>query len=228
MMISEIFYSIQGEGSLVGMPSVFIRTSGCNLRCVWCDTPYTSWEPDGKEMQLGAILARARSPHWPRYAVVTGGEPMLAEDLGLLTEGLRIEGMHVTIETNGTVYRKLHCDLMSISPKLANSTPHRRERGRFAVKHEQLRYQPDVLKQLMAEYAYQLKFVIQDKEDIAEVEKILDATGADPDRVFLMPEGIQVDALYERSTWMVDACKELRWRFSPRLHIDLFGNKRGT
>jgi 7-carboxy-7-deazaguanine synthase len=227
MMISEIFYSVQGEGMLVGMPSVFIRTSGCNLRCSWCDTPYTSWEPEGEELQMGAILSRARSPHWPRYAVVTGGEPMLAEDIGLLTMRLREQGMHVTIETNGTIFKEVTCDLMSISPKLANSTPHRRERGRFAAKHDGLRYQPDVLKQLMAAYPYQLKFVIQKPEDLEEVRAIVEETAADPDRVFLMPEGVQIDDLYERATWMVDACKQLKWRFTPRLHIDLFGNKRG-
>ena len=77
MKIAEIFYSVQGEGSLVGVPSVFIRTSGCNLRCVWCDTPYTSWNPEGSMMTVAEILEQALASG-ARHAVVTGGEPMIA------------------------------------------------------------------------------------------------------------------------------------------------------
>src|SRR6185295_2947554 len=91
MKISEIFYSIQGEGILAGVPSVFLRTSGCNLRCTWCDTPYTSWNPEGSEMSLEAIW-EAASLHAARHAVVTGGEPMIAPRIVELTEGLRARG----------------------------------------------------------------------------------------------------------------------------------------
>src|SRR5579883_2126971 len=143
MKIAEIFYSIQGEGTLAGVPSVFIRTSGCNLRCRWCDTPYTSWNPEGREMSVSEIVDAARS-YGARHAVVTGGEPMLFEETVELTHAL---GMHVTIETAGTVYREVKCDLMSISPKLANSTPE----GSWAGRHERLRYQPDVLRRLIRE-----------------------------------------------------------------------------
>ena len=122
MKIAEIFYSVQGEGGLVGVPSVFVRTSGCNLRCSWCDTPYTSWEPEGEERSIEEILASAAA--FPaRHVVVTGGEPMIAPGIVPLTEGLRARGLHVTIETAGTVFAPVACDLMSISPKLSNSTP---------------------------------------------------------------------------------------------------------
>ena len=155
MKIAEIFYSIQGEGSLVGVPSVFVRTSGCNLRCSWCDTPYTSWQPEGDERTLEAIEAEVAS-HTARHVVITGGEPMIAPQIVPLTEMLRARGLHITIESAGTVFAPVACDLMSISPKLANSTPE----GRWATQHERLRIQPEVVKRLMAAYDHQLKFVI--------------------------------------------------------------------
>ena len=227
MKIAEIFYSIQGEGMLAGMPSVFVRTSGCNLRCTWCDTPYTSWKPEGREMALDAILAEARG-HQAAHAVVTGGEPMIAEDIVPLTHALKNSGLHVTIETAGTVYQPVACDLMSISPKLANSTPHDREGGRWAAQHDRLRYQPEVLKKLIADYAYQLKFVVAAPEDLEEIGNILKETGADRSRVVLMPEGTDSETLRDRSRWLAEICKRERFRLGPRLHIDLYGNERGV
>ena len=96
---------------------------------------------------------------------------------------------------------------MSISPKLANSTPHQREGGRWAAQHDRLRYQPEVLRKLMADYTYQLKFVVTAPEDMAEIEKIVDETGADRSRVVLMPEGIDAETIRERARWLVDLCK---------------------
>src|SRR5580698_11608489 len=122
LKIAELFYSLQGEGSLIGVPSFFIRTSGCNLRCSWCDTPYTSWQPEGSEMSLDAICAELQR-HPARHVVVTGGEPMISPEIVALTERLRALGLHITIETAGTVFQPVACDLMSISPKLSNSTP---------------------------------------------------------------------------------------------------------
>ena len=227
MKISEIFYSIQGEGMLTGIPSVFVRTSGCNLRCVWCDTPYTSWAPEGTEMTVDEVLACVRT-HPARHAVVTGGEPMIAPGIAELTQELKQLGLHITIETAGTVYHPVACDLMSISPKLANSTPHQREAGKWAAQHERLRYQPEVLRQLMAEYEYQLKFVVASPDDMAEIAAVLKATSADRSRVVLMPEGITSEAVRERAPWLTEICKHEGFRYSPRLHIDLWGNRRGV
>src|ERR1700730_5384828 len=153
MKISEIFYSVQGEGTLGGVASVFVRTSGFNLRCVWCDTPYTWGKPEGREMSEGEILA-AVGCFPARHVVVTGGEPMILDQVVPLTHSLRPAGLHITLETAGTVFRPVACDLMSISPKLANSTPHTREDGRWAQQHDRLRYQPEVLRQLMNGYEY--------------------------------------------------------------------------
>ncbi len=227
MKISEIFYSIQGEGMLAGVPSVFVRTSGCNLRCTWCDTPYTSWNPEGQEQTLDAILTEVRR-HRAMHAVVTGGEPMIAPDIVEITRAIQSLGLHVTIETAGTVAAPVACDLMSISPKLANSTPRDREGGRWAAQHDRLRYQPEVLKMLMAEYAYQLKFVVAAPEDLGEIETILEETRADRSRVVLMPEGTDAETLSARARWLVEICKRERFRYGPRLHIDLYGNRRGV
>ena len=227
MKISEIFYSIQGEGMLTGVPSVFVRTSGCNLRCVWCDTPYTSWAPEGSDMTLDQILAAVQL-HPARHAVVTGGEPMIAPGIVELTKGIKQLDLHVTIETAGTVFRPVAGDLMSISPKLANSTPHEREGGKWAAQHERIRYQPEVLRQLMAEYEYQLKFVVASPDDMAEIARVLEDTHADRSRVVLMAEGTTSDAIRERASWLTEICKREGFRYSPRLHIDLWGNRRGV
>ena len=223
MWIAEIFHSIQGEGSLVGVPSVFVRASGCNLRCAWCDTPYTSWHPEGDDWTLARILAEVDT-YPARHVVVTGGEPMIAREIVELTRGLRAGGRHITIETAGTVFAPVACDLMSISPKLANSTP----AGEWAERHERLRIQPDVVRRLMADYDYQLKFVVTQPEDLAEVRDLTRALDADAAKVILMPEGIDAAVLRERGVWLAETCKQEGFRFSPRLHVELWGNRRGT
>jgi len=227
MKIAEIFYSVQGEGSLIGVPSVFIRTSGCNLRCQWCDTPYTSWTPEGEDLPVQEILKRAAA-FGGAHVVVTGGEPMIAPQIVELTAGLRERDLHITIETAGTVHAPVACDLMSISPKLTNSTPKEREGGRWAGQHDRLRYQPAVLRRLMTEYPYQLKFVVAEEDDLPEIESLCAELNASPKRVILMPEGTDRDTLQRRGLWLTEVCKQKGYRFSPRLHIDLWGNRRGV
>ena len=209
---------------LIGTPSVFVRTSGCNLRCTWCDTPYTSWHPQGEERGVESIAEEVMR-YSVSHVVITGGEPMIAPQIDELTHLLR---QHVTIETAGTVDAQVRCDLMSISPKLANSTPHDREDGRWAAQHERLRYQPEILKRLIQLYPYQLKFVIADPGDLTEVHAIIDTIAAANSRVVLMAEGIERDVLAERGRWLAEICKREGFRFSPRLHIDLWGNRRGV
>src|SRR5213078_4685298 len=110
MRIAEIFYSIQGEGRLTGVPSVFVRTSGCNLRCWYCDTPYTSWKPEGEAMNVADVVA-AVDRYPTRHVVVTGGEPLLAPDIEELCEALKERHYHITVETAATVFKPLVCDL---------------------------------------------------------------------------------------------------------------------
>jgi 7-carboxy-7-deazaguanine synthase len=220
MKIAEIFYSIQGEGTLVGVPSVFVRTSGCNLRCQWCDTPYTSWQPEGEERTVESIVEEVHA-FGASHVVLTGGEPMIAPGVVDLTHRI---SQHLTIETAGTVDAPVRCDLMSISPKLANSTPE----GRWAAQHDRLRYQPAVLRSLMARYRYQLKFVVADPSDVEEIRAIVGETGAARESVVLMPEGTSAPVLAERGRWLAEIAKLEGWRLSPRLHVDLWGNKRGV
>src|SRR5205814_4340334 len=140
MQIAEIFYSIQGEGILAGVPSAFVRTSGCNLRCWFCDTPYTSWNPEGEELAVAAIVDRV-SLFPTQHVVLTGGEPLLAPQLEELCRSLRERRMHITIETAATVFKPILCDLASLSPKLSNSTPWQVAAGKQARHHEKLRLQ---------------------------------------------------------------------------------------
>jgi len=223
LRIAELFYSIQGEGSLLGVPSVFVRTSGCNLRCRWCDTPYTSWQPEGTDWPLNRIVDEVRA-HPARHVVVTGGEPMIAPEIVPLTERLRQAGLHITIETAGTVFEPVACDLMSISPKLANSTPE----GHWGERHDRSRIQPVVLRQLMERYDYQLKFVVQEPGDLVELRALVVMLDAPAERVILMPEGTDHETLRERAGWLAEVCKQEGFRFSPRLHVDLWGNRRGV
>ena len=176
MRINEIFHSIQGEGKLAGVPSAFVRTTGCNLRCVWCDSPETSWNPVGRELSVARIIEQVRG-YPTRHAVVTGGEPMIAAGIEALTRGLHGAGFHVTIETAATVFKEVHCDLASISPKLANSTPPVDKAGDWSQRHDARRIEIDVIRRFMSFADHQLKFVISSPDDLAEVDELLDRVG---------------------------------------------------
>jgi 7-carboxy-7-deazaguanine synthase len=231
MLISEIFYSIQGEGELAGVPSVFVRTSGCNLRCGWCDTPYASWDRAGVEMTVEQIVGEVEK-HPTRFVVLTGGEPMIAREIRRLAEALHAQGRHITIETAGTIPPDgIQCDLASLSPKLSNSTPAADAIDPAWVgRHEQTRRQPDVLRRWVDGYHYQLKFVIANSADLAEIEETIASISipVSPSNVQLMPEGTTVEALQSRRGNVLAICLAKGYRFCDRLHIHLFGNTRGT
>jgi 7-carboxy-7-deazaguanine synthase len=228
MRISEIFYSIQGEGRLSGVPSLFIRTSGCNLRCVWCDTPYTSWRPEGKEMAVEDIVHGIES--YPLgHVVLTGGEPLLSHEIEELSVVLKAAGAHVTIETAATIFKNVSCDLLSMSPKLSNSTPWQKQNGRFAAMHEQHRIDSNVVQQFIDRYDYQLKFVVDREQDFAEVRQIVDTLrNVDTTRVLMMAQATNRRQLHHKSQWIVELCKKFGFGYSPRLHIELYGNRRGV
>lgn len=230
MFISEIFYSIQGEGELTGVPSVFVRTSGCNLRCNWCDTAYASWDPEGQEMAIDQVLAEVLK-HPAAHCVITGGEPMVARSVRGLAQILKDAGKHITIETAATISPDgIACDLASLSPKLSNSVPDHRLSDEWRKKHEDLRLQPAAIREWITNYPYQLKFVASSARDIEEIQSLLHDIRCNipPSKVLLMPEGTSMDAIRGRDGWLVESCKRNGYRYCNRLHVDLFGHTRGT
>jgi len=232
LLISETFVSIQGEGKLTGVPSWFCRVSGCNLRCSWCDTPYASWEPEKTARTIEELVEEAVGSG-AKHAVLTGGEPMMFVGLVELSRGLAEAGMHITVETAGTlVLPELVCDLMSLSPKLANSTPINDPRdpsGAWSKRHEERRLNFDSINELIASTRdRQLKFVVSNPADLTEIESVLGKIrGYEASDVMLMPEGVTVPDP-DSIRWVVDACVERGWSYCPRVHVQLFGDTRGT
>lgn len=223
MIINELFYSLQGEGRLAGVPSIFIRVAGCPLRCSWCDTQY-AWDPAaGREMTSEQVL-EAIGDYPTRYVVLTGGEPMAHEGVSELAAAIRDKGYHLTIETAGICFVEgVAADLMSISPKLSNSRLKGAEEGE-SVHPLNL----DVLRKLMAAYDCQFKFVVDRPNDLDEIAETLDKLdGVSLYNVWLMPQATQTDEYLEKSRWLAEYCKQTGFSFSPRLQVMLWGGQRG-
>ncbi len=251
--INELFYSLQGEGTLAGVPSVFVRTSGCNLRCWFCDSYHTSWEPTHAWMSLEEIVAEVDS-HPADHVVLTGGEPLLHEKSVDLLEALDERGYHTTVETNGTIHREAPIDLASISPKLESSTPtperdprseipeesrngERRPEGavnqgegEWEQRHENERIDLEALSALVEDYDFQLKFVVTDEDDMPEIIDLLEelrGVTSEPirdDDVLLMPEGATRERLAETRSRVAELAMEHGFRYTPRLHVDLWND----
>jgi 7-carboxy-7-deazaguanine synthase len=228
MKICEIYASPQGEGFLTGVDSTLVRTSGCNLRCWYCDTPYTSWAPEGDDLSVEEILSKV-AELGREHVILTGGEPMLYAELLPLSAELAKRGHHITIETAGTLYLPVACNLMSISPKLANSTPTLAQAAGWHQRHERTRHAPEVIRRLVDEYTYQLKFVVETPADCQEVERYLaEFPAIDRTRVLLMPQGTDKETLARHAAWLEPYCREHALHYCPRKHIEWFGLVRGT
>jgi 7-carboxy-7-deazaguanine synthase len=231
MRVTEIFHSLQGEGILSGTPSVFVRLAGCPLRCRWCDTAY-AWDfSAGQAYHLGDLIEEVKRRSCG-HVVLTGGEPLVGPDLaprlGLveLTQSLRARGMHVTIETAGGLFvSDLACDLMSISPKLSNSISAKPAAVSGMPKGADL----DVLRALIRAYPCQLKFVIDAVNDIAEVRDLVGRLPEVPvDRILLMPQARTIEELKAKGHIVAELCKQTGYRFGHRLHVLLWGDRRGV
>jgi len=235
LRIVERFVSVQGEGSLVGVSSQFVRVSGCNLRCVWCDTPESSWDPRGERFALDQLVEDCRKG--PRHIVLTGGEPMIFPETRELATRLRDAGHHLTIETAGTHWLEgIDCDLISISPKLANSTPWTRAPA-LAARHERRRENLPVVRKMLTALPWQIKFVVRTTSsherdnDLAEIDRLVDKLEIEEslhERIFLMPEATSHDSLLRGYQALIEPCRARSFRLGERLHITLFGNTPGT
>lgn len=235
--INELFYSLQGEGVLAGMPSVFVRTSGCNLRCWFCDSYHTSWDPTHAWVSLEDVIEDVQA-HRASHVVFTGGEPLIHEASVDLIDQLGEHGYHTTVETNGTIYRDADIDLVSISPKLASSTPTPERAptgdGEWAERHEEQRLDIEALTALIEAYEFQLKFVVTGSDDLSEITDLLErlrnatATQIRNSDVLLMPEGATRSALEETRETVAELAMEHGYRYTPRLHVDLWNDAPGT
>lgn len=224
MRINEIFHSLQGEGFLAGVPSVFVRLAGCPLRCKWCDTKYAWARGAGQYYSIDKIIQAVQQ--WPyKFVVITGGEPMINSDLPELVQELEALGKHITVETAGIAFiPDMPCDLMSISPKLSNSTPADPE---LAAIHEDSRLDIAVLGELVDHYKYQLKFVVDSQDDLPEIEETIKQIGdVDLEKIMLMPNAKTRDELLVKSPMVADFCKRTGFAFGQRLQVLLWDDER--
>ncbi len=204
MHISEIFYSIQGEGLSIGKPAIFLRLSGCHLRCTWCDSKF-AWDlKSGKEINTKEIIKEIKK-YPAKHLVITGGEPLIQQS-ALKELFTQIKGYYIEMETSGSIKSELHkyIDQYNCSPKMKNS-------GNKTFKLEKFPKEKT-----------NYKFVVSDEKDIREIKSLK----IPKKQIILMPEGTKKRELTERSKWLVEICKKENFRFSPRLHINIWGNKR--
>jgi len=210
MRISEIFHSLQGEGVLIGTPTVFVRTCGCNLECIWCDTKYAR-EEEGTEMSPSEVVERVRGFDTP-YVCLTGGEPLLQKDMFELVELLLKNSLHVTIETNGSLsLEELPCSdglLISMDIKCPSSGMSER----MMMENLELLSPAD-----------QLKFVIADEEDIHFAENVLKKHRVLCPVIMTPVGGIDLRRLAERVLK-----KRLNVRVLPQLQKIIWGERRGV
>lgn len=242
--IVDLHLCVQGEGRDTGIPAILIRMSGCNMNCQFkdsvCDSAYTSWRPETGQYSLRDIDNLVKANPQVKYAFVTGGNPSFKPSLlQAIVNVLKENSLYVAIEDNGTLYAPFYgIDFVTLSPKLRNSVPipgkivNDPVMAGYVVteadreKHEKYRTRYESMKRWITHFDYQLKFVVSDREQLEEVESVIKAIGADKSKVYLMPEGINQEQLNKRRQWLVELCIEKGYKFTDRLHIVTYDNKR--
>ncbi len=213
---------------MTGTDSFFIRTSGCNLRCWFCDTPYASWNPSGDRQSVESLVDAARHSG-AGHVVLTGGEPLLSPAVSELSRSLMDAGFHLTIETAGTIDKPIPCDLLSLSPKLADSTPDPEQHPRWSRLHEQRRMPIATMRNLIdAALAYQVKFVVGDRSQFGEIRQVVDSLGVANEDVYIMPQGVTTAAMDAAIEWLRPLAEAAGYQYCDRMQIRWFGNRRGT
>ena len=215
--IAELFLSLQGEGPSAGTPACFLRLQGCDVGCHWCDTKY-SWDPQhGREIDAEEVWSELGALGPAPMLVVTGGEPLQHEGIGELLDRAVERWPRVEVETSGLgrpprSHARLH---YNVSPKLRSATP----RWEETWEHTQ---------SWIAEPRATFKLVVSSPADYDDARALIGRHRIPGERVMLMPEGVTEAALRERSEWLADRCKRDGYRLSPRLHVWLWGARRGT
>ncbi|MBC8421998.1 MAG: 7-carboxy-7-deazaguanine synthase QueE [Pelagibacteraceae bacterium] len=241
--INEIYTCLQGEGKLTGIPHILIRTTGCRLRCQFansfCDTPYSSWGPEKGTFTYDDVEQfYIDNPHI-KHTMITGGGPTLHSNmLQELCDLAKEYDHYITIETEGSEFVQTSADLISLSPKLSNSTPipgtwmpylEREVTDKDKKQHETWRRNYDSMRTLIQFHPdYQLKPVISNLEDLDEVKDIQKLLNIPNNMVWLMSEGLIGEELNKRRRWLVELCTEAGYNFTDRLHILAFGDTRGV
>ncbi len=216
--IAETFFSIQGEGATAGLPAVFVRLQGCSVGCQWCDTKY-SWDPaHGREVELDALLGEVAA-HPCRRVVITGGEPLESALCVPLLEALYARGYDVEVETSGTL----------LPPTSANSTVQWNVSVKLASAGvlEARRINAGAIRAFLERDAW-WKFVVADEMDLAEVLDLAARFGLPSQRILLQPQAVRREEVLARSPWLIAACQRHGFRYSPRLHVLLWGARRGV
>lgn len=261
--VIELFTSIQGEGIYMGHPSVFVRTTGCNLRCSFkgsiCDTPYSSYNPEKPKYSLDDVIEQFQN-HRVKHLVITGGEPMIHQEsiVEMIDACAKVvkskygELLKVTIETNATIKpikELLDNNLIfwSMSPKLSTSEPVAGQNGITPVQarlHKENRINISAIVSMLTSYnSGVMKFVYSDESSYIEIKSLMSVIEKElslyretglycpkdiNNNIMLMPEGITNEQLQSTRIACAEHCISEGWLYTDRLHIVIWGNKRGV
>ncbi len=231
MKITEMFNTLQGEGMFSGYPCFFIRTSGCNLRCDWCDTKFASWNPEGDGYSIEDLIKEISDNGWNevKHVVISGGEPMMQKQMAELVDRLHENDHYVTIETAGTIFKEdVKADLFSISPKLKNSFPKKEENPKEFKIHTKNNNFENLDSFVKSDLNYQFKFVVEGRDDVPEIRSLVEKYNIPNEKVFIMPEGVEREVIQSRLLELAEICKEENWILTNRLHVQIWGKMRGV